>query len=111
MSDEAKSDETTPAGSYRLPGQDTSGYLGVDDEYMNSSGVAGQAILTPDEEYLFLPAPEEGAEEGADEDESDDEGADKVNSEGAETGETKPVEVAPEDPRVQVNPTPARPAL
>lgn len=49
-------EEETPAGSYRLPGQDVSAYLGVDSEYMNAANPGDEARLSEAERYLFLPA-------------------------------------------------------
>lgn len=54
--------ESTPAGSYRIPGQDVSGFLGVDPEYMNSSDHTGEAMLTEEERYLFT-VPDESDED------------------------------------------------
>ena len=58
MSDEP-TEENTPAGSYRLPGNDVSGYLGVDNEYMNYANPGEKPILTDQEAFLFLPADDE----------------------------------------------------
>jgi hypothetical protein len=49
--------ENTPAGSYRVAGNDVSGYLGVDNEYMNYADETQKPSLTEEEQYLFLPAP------------------------------------------------------
>lgn len=130
--EEAESTETTPAGSYRLPGQDVSGFLGVDNEYKNAATPGGEAILTEAEEYLYLPAPEddeededgESDEDDGDESEesdeerakkdkddmskSDDEGAEKKDKDDGKGG-AAPV-VTPADPRVQTSPGP-RPIL
>jgi hypothetical protein len=77
-----QTEETTPAGSYRIPGQDTSGYLGVDSEYMNAANPGDQAILTDNERYLFLPADEEGEDDeldgDVDEDDEELKGPDEV---------------------------------
>lgn len=77
MSDETTNEnvdeksENTPAGSYRVAGNDVSGYLGVDPEYMNYADETQKASLTEDEKFLFLPGTD--WYEGGDEESSSEE--------------------------------------
>lgn len=73
--------ENTPAGSYRVAGNDVSHYLGVDNEYMNYADETQKPMLNDEEAWLYLPAPvdekavevDEEAVEDGDEDEDEDE--------------------------------------
>lgn len=93
--------ENTPAGSYRVAGNDVSHYLGVDDEYKNYSDETQKAMLNEEEAFLYLPAPddENPAEEEVTpgEEETDSESADLVD-EGAEDHEDDDEKVTYDQP-------------
>lgn len=84
--------ENTPAGSYRVAGNDVSGYLGVDNEYMNYADETQKPSLTEEEAFLFLPVPVEVAEDESDED------AEAEDEDGEDADDKQSVTLTPQRP-------------
>lgn len=104
--------ENTPAGSYRVAGNDTSHYLGVDNEYMNYADETQKPSLTEEEQFLYLPVPVDESVEDEAEVEADEDEAESDDDEDAEEYRPTPLPgdfVEAEKPPVTLTPT--RPAL